>query len=277
MEDRKLVPAAEIKERPKCKVSQVTLTIRKHGEDATKQLVLVREKINFNPVSSQLCGSASAAGGSAGKVASSSGSGRVGYIRVATFSKQTAENARSAIQKLKSEGADRCGMKWALLPFTVYPMHPSTASCTVLTGTCVFLRVIDQPSLKPFTGCTVLCGQTGMLLIGVCSLADACSWPTHFCDDLLCVRRFVLDVRNNGGGLFPAGVDVARMWLDAGEIVLIADSQGVRDSYEAEGSALDATSPLSVLVNRGTASASEVSPVTVQWMSPAGDDVAVCV
>jgi len=74
--------------------------------------------------------------------------------------------------------------------------------------------------------------------------------------------RFVLDVRNNGGGLFPAGVDVARMWLDAGEIVLIADSQGVRDSYEAEGSAVDAISPLSVLVNRGTASASEVHPST---------------
>ncbi len=76
-------------------------------------------------------------------------------------------------------------------------------------------------------------------------------------DDVLW-RRFVLDVRNNGGGLFPAGVDVARMWLDSGEIVLIADSQGVRDSYEADGGALDATSPLSVLVNRGTASASEV-------------------
>ncbi|KAK9905938.1 hypothetical protein WJX75_009244 [Coccomyxa subellipsoidea] len=158
--------------------SEVTLTIRKHGEEATKQVTLVREKINFNPVSSQLCGSASAsaASGGAGEAASSSGSGRVGYIRVATFSKQTAENARSAIEKLKSEGAD----------------------------------------------------------------------------------SFVLDVRNNGGGLFPAGVDVARMWLDAGEIVLIADSQGVRDSYEAEGRALDATSPLSVLVNRGTASASEV-------------------
>lgn len=67
-------------------------------------------------------------------------------------------------------------------------------------------------------------------------------------------------MRNNGGGLFPAGVDVARMWLDAGEIVLIADSQGVRDSYEAEGSAVDPISPLSVLVNRGTASASEVHP-----------------
>ena len=71
--------------------------------------------------------------------------------------------------------------------------------------------------------------------------------------------RFVLDVRNNGGGLFPAGVEVARMFLKSGDIVLIADSQGVRDSYEADGSsAVDASTPLAVLVNRGTASASEV-------------------
>ncbi len=80
----------------------------------------------------------------------------------------------------------------------------------------------------------------------------------HVVVDLQLQCRFVLDLRNNGGGFFPAGIDVAKMLLDSGEIVLIADSQGVRDSYEADGSALDATSPLSVLVNRGTASASEV-------------------
>jgi C-terminal processing protease CtpA/Prc len=36
-------------------------------------------------------------------------------------------------------------------------------------------------------------------------------------------KRLVLDVRNNGGGLFPAGVEVGRMLLDRGDIVLIAD------------------------------------------------------
>ena len=73
-----------------------------------------------------------------------------------------------------------------------------------------------------------------------------------------CASRFVLDIRNNGGGLFPAGVEVARMFLDTGDIVLIADSQGVRDSYQATGIAVNSTAPLAVLVNKGTASASEV-------------------
>ena len=48
------------------------------------------------------------------------------------------------------------------------------------------------------------------------------------------------------------------MWLDSGDLVLIADSGGVRDVYEADGTALEPRAPLAVLVNRGTASASEV-------------------
>lgn len=72
------------------------------------------------------------------------------------------------------------------------------------------------------------------------------------------VDRIVLDVRNNGGGLFPAGVQVGRDLINKGDIVLIADSNGVRDIYEADGHPLDDKTPLVVLVNRGTASASEV-------------------
>ena len=54
------------------------------------------------------------------------------------------------------------------------------------------------------------------------------------------------------------------MLLDSGDIVLIADSQGVMDSYEATGTAIDATAPVAVLVNKGTASASEVALSSLQ-------------
>ncbi|KAG2483373.1 hypothetical protein HYH03_017729 [Edaphochlamys debaryana] len=70
----------------------------------------------------------------------------------------------------------------------------------------------------------------------------------------------VLDLRNNPGGLFPAGVEVAKLLLAGGDVVLIADSAGVRDivSADAGALALDTRTPLSVWVNMGTASASEV-------------------
>lgn len=72
-------------------------------------------------------------------------------------------------------------------------------------------------------------------------------------------RSFVLDVRNNGGGLFPSGVAIAKMFVDRGVIVYIADTKGVRDIYETEGEgALATEEPLAVLVNKGTASASEI-------------------
>lgn len=53
-------------------------------------------------------------------------------------------------------------------------------------------------------------------------------------------------------------MQVAKDLIQAGDIVLIADSKGVKDIYSADGKAIDAGSPLAVLVNGGTASAAEV-------------------
>ncbi len=70
-------------------------------------------------------------------------------------------------------------------------------------------------------------------------------------------KAYVLDLRNNPGGLVTAGVDIARMWLDTGTIVYTVNRQGVLDNFEANHQALT-SAPLAVLVNSGTASASEI-------------------
>lgn len=68
---------------------------------------------------------------------------------------------------------------------------------------------------------------------------------------------YILDLRNNPGGLLQAGVEIARLWLDEGVIVYTVNRQRILGSFEAYGlAATDA--PLVVLTNQGTASASEI-------------------
>jgi len=68
---------------------------------------------------------------------------------------------------------------------------------------------------------------------------------------------YILDLRGNPGGLLEAGIEVARLWLDRGAIVYTVDRRGVIGGFDAEGQALT-EAPLVLLVNRGTASASEI-------------------
>jgi carboxyl-terminal processing protease len=70
-------------------------------------------------------------------------------------------------------------------------------------------------------------------------------------------QAYILDLRNNPGGLLQAGVEIARFWLNDSTIVYTVNRQGTLGSFDAHHSALT-DSPLVVLVNQGTASASEI-------------------
>ncbi len=70
-------------------------------------------------------------------------------------------------------------------------------------------------------------------------------------------ENYILDLRSNPGGLLQAGIEVARLWLDQGTIVYTVNRQGIEGNFEATGQALT-KDPLVVLVNQGTASASEI-------------------
>ena len=69
--------------------------------------------------------------------------------------------------------------------------------------------------------------------------------------------RYVLDLRGNPGGLFDAGLQIARMWIPEGTVVYTVDRHGVQESFEAKGDAIT-TDPLVVLTDAGSASASEI-------------------
>jgi len=71
------------------------------------------------------------------------------------------------------------------------------------------------------------------------------------------VSGYILDLRSNPGGLLYASIEIAQMWMNKGTIVFTIDRQGTQDKQVANGSALT-NKPLVVLVDKGSASASEI-------------------
>mmetsp|Transcript_25512 Transcript_25512/g.55512 ORF Transcript_25512/g.55512 Transcript_25512/m.55512 type:complete len:585 (+) Transcript_25512:49-1803(+) len=71
---------------------------------------------------------------------------------------------------------------------------------------------------------------------------------------------YILDLRNNPGGLVQAGIDVAALWLDGDQVVFnVQGREGYRMAQTTESAAPALTKdPLVVLVNEMSASASEI-------------------
>jgi len=71
------------------------------------------------------------------------------------------------------------------------------------------------------------------------------------------VAGYVLDLRSNPGGLLESSIDISRQFDNQGKIVITVSKDGFREINKAKGQALT-NKPLVVLVNEGSASASEI-------------------
>lgn len=72
-------------------------------------------------------------------------------------------------------------------------------------------------------------------------------------------RGIVLDLRNNPGGYLSTSVEAAAQFVDPGTVVLYQQSgNGDRKTYRTEGGGTASQVPIVVLVNKGSASASEI-------------------
>lgn len=70
------------------------------------------------------------------------------------------------------------------------------------------------------------------------------------------MQALILDLRDNPGGIFDAGVEVAGMLVPKGPIVSVEDKNG--NKYVESSKLEQLKYPLAVLVNHGSASASEI-------------------
>lgn len=76
------------------------------------------------------------------------------------------------------------------------------------------------------------------------------------------MKRMVLDLRNNPGGLLTAAQDIGSYLVPKGTIVSIKARHGIDEVYESEG--LGKNLPLVVIIDKGSASASEIIAGAVQ-------------
>ena len=89
------------------------------------------------------------------------------------------------------------------------------------------------------------------------------------------LKGLVLDLRNNGGGLLPQAVEVCSLFLGKGIIASIKDSDGNVQHLRNLKDQKIYNGPLIVLINRASASASEIVAQTLQDYGRAllvGDD-----
>jgi carboxyl-terminal processing protease len=71
-------------------------------------------------------------------------------------------------------------------------------------------------------------------------------------------RGLVLDLRSNPGGFLNAAVEVTSQFLADGVVLYQQDADGRHQEYRAKGGGLATDLPLVVLINKGSASASEI-------------------
>jgi carboxyl-terminal processing protease len=77
-------------------------------------------------------------------------------------------------------------------------------------------------------------------------------------------KAYILDLRDNGGGLLDAAVEISSLFIPQGTIVSTIRRDGSVTREEALGDAISGIQPLAVLVNKYTASSAEITTGALQ-------------
>lgn len=70
--------------------------------------------------------------------------------------------------------------------------------------------------------------------------------------------RYILDLRNNPGGTVDSALKITDMWLDQGVMLIEKDAKGVERRFDATPGQIVGDAPLVIIVDHGSASASEI-------------------
>ena len=78
------------------------------------------------------------------------------------------------------------------------------------------------------------------------------------------VEGVIMDLRNNGGGSLTEANELTGLFIDKGPVVQVRDARGQVDVQGDDDPGMAWSGPMAVLVNRGSASASEIFAAAIQ-------------
>ena len=83
------------------------------------------------------------------------------------------------------------------------------------------------------------------------------------------MKRFVLDLRGNGGGLMNEAVEIVSLFVPKGSLVVTSKGPGAVREYKTSSEPVDTEMPIIVLIDSGSASSSEIVSGALQDMDRA--------
>lgn len=115
----------------------------------------------------------------------------------------------------------------------------------------------------------VLASASGKMLENDIAYIQVTTFGSHTMPELLAAldelmaknpKGIILDLRNNGGGYLETSVEVTSQFVDEGVVLYEQYGDGSRNTYDVipGGKATDENIPMVVLINEGSASASEI-------------------
>jgi carboxyl-terminal processing protease len=115
-----------------------------------------------------------------------------------------------------------------------------------------------QIKIKAVQTARMLDGDVGYIRLSSFISQEANSEVKDALSKLSAAKGIVFDLRDNPGGLLSNAIDISNMFLKKGNIVSTVDRDGYKTPSLCDGNAI-CDKPLVVLINKGSASASEIT------------------
>lgn len=159
---------------------------------------------------------------------------------------------------LKVDGKKISGMKTAEVAQLVRGPENSIVTLTILRKKQILTKRIKRSEIKIKTVKSSVDNNIGY--IQILSFIGTTT-PTEFISALEKTENtkgLIIDLRGNAGGLLPNAITIANMFIDKGTLVSIVGRNGYKRNIYAQYTGATIDKPVLILVDGGSASASEI-------------------